>query len=450
MRKRIAALALLLCASGAQARDPDALPRAIRAGDGEAVQAALAGHADANAKLAFGATPLGWAVQAQDAGIVAALLAHGAKPNVADAERVTPLALACELGNGAIVAHLLAAHADVRKAAPDGVTPLAICARYGPADAVARMLAGGAAADSVDSRGQTPLMWAAASGRTEAIALLVKAGADVNRVSKAGFTPLFFAIKSNVPAATEALLSAGAKADYRGPENTSAAQLAAYQKNYPAALLLVSRGADLTERDREGRQLLHVAAEAGDTALVAALLAKGADANALTGASKITWVTEANFGRPPPVVPPLSPLLVAAEKGQTAAMKLLLAAGANPHFVAANGENVVLAAAQGHSPEALELALTLAPDVNVATPDGVTALHMLVGGGMYPELPAMLHVLAAHGARTDLKEKHGFTAAKLADGGLGEVKAIFLETFPQKAGVSLAGAQGKPVRIATR
>jgi ankyrin repeat protein len=287
-------------------------------------------------------------------------------------------------------------------------------------------------------------MWAAASGRVEAMALLLKAGADVNKVSKGGFTPLFFAIKSGVVPATEMLLAAGAKADYRGPENTSAAQLAVYQKNYGAAALIVARGADLTERDRTGQQLLHGAAAGGDEALVSLLLAKGADPNGLTGPSRIKWVTEANFGVPPPPVPPTPPLLIAAANGHETVMKLLLVAGADPHFVAADGTNVVLAAAQGGSASALELALNLAPDVNVANANGLTALHLLVGGGVRPELAAMMRVLAAHGARADIKTKFRMTAAEMADGGLTEIRTIFREYFPAPTAVTLAEVARKP------
>jgi ankyrin repeat protein len=422
------------------AGDDDALVQAIRANDIGGARSALAHHANPNQRLAFGATPLAWAVNTQNPTMVDLLIASGATPNVADGDGVTPLALACELGDATIVSALLAAHANVRTAEPDGTTPLAICARYGPIDAVARMLAAGAVADSVDSRGQTPLMWAASTGRVDAVNLLLKAGADANRVSNGGFTPLFFAIKSGVLPATEALLAAGARTDYRGPENTSAAQLAAYQGNYGAAALMVARGADIAERDRTGNQLLHAAAAGGDEALVTLLLAKGADANALTGPTRIKWVTEANFGRPPPPVPPTPPLFLAAANGHLATMKLLLAAGAKPGFVAQDGTNLVLAAAQSDSAATLAFALSLAPDANVADADGATPLHLLVGGGPRPELEAMMQALAAYGARTDIRNKRGQTAADMANNGRTEVRAEFLKVFADKSGLKIAAA----------
>lgn len=448
LRALLALLALLAGCGMAQARAPqedDGLTQAIVANDVVAVQAALADRANPDQILAFGATPLSWAVNVQNPSIVAALLAGGASVNNADQDGVTPLSLACELGEPTIVAQLLDARADVRGARADGTTPLAICARYGPADAVARMLAMGAAPDRIDSRGQTPLMWAAAAGRTEAIALLLKAGANPNRVSKGGFTPLFFAIKSGVVAATQALLTAGADSAYRGPENTSAAQLALYQKNYGAAALLVPHGVNVTERDRTGEQLLHGAAAGGDTELIRLLLAKGADPNGLTGPSRVTWVTEANFGVPPPPVPPTPPLLIAAAYGRKDAMALLLAAGADPRFVAADGTNVVLAAARGGSAATLDYALSLSLAVDVAGANGMTALHLVLAGGVQPELEAMLRILAAHGARTDIPNKFGATAAQMADSGLTQVKQIFRTVFPDKASVKMAGAAPQTV-----
>ncbi|MFD1106387.1 ankyrin repeat domain-containing protein [Sphingobium olei] len=432
-------MTLMFWGSLAQAQGP--LLDAIKANDVAGVTSALVTGADPNERLGFGATPLAWAVSRQNPDLVRALLAGGARPDTASADGVTPLALACELGDAGIVSQLLDAHADVGAARPDRVTPLAICARFGPADAVARMLAAGAPADKSDAMGQTPLMWAASSGRVEAIVPLIKAGADVNRVSKGGFTPLFFAIRKGSVPACEALLAAGAKADYRGPERTSALQLALYQHHYAAALLFVGQGGDLAERDREGRQPLHVAASGGDAALVAAMLAKGADVNGLTGSTSIKWVTEANFGVPPPPVPPTPPLLMAAAGGHAAVMRQLVDAGAKTDFIAADGTNILLAAAAGSNVEALDYALTLAPDANVADAAGATPLHVLLYGGPQPALEPMLRLLAAHGARTDIATKRGATAAQMAEKGLSEVKNIFLKIFPPPAATTLATAQ---------
>ncbi|HUD27669.1 MAG TPA: ankyrin repeat domain-containing protein [Novosphingobium sp.] len=419
----------------------EGLADAIAASDLAGTKAALDAGTSPNEPLAYGESPLARAIETQEPAMVALLLEHRANPNTADAEGLTPLALACERGSEAIVDQLLDARADARRAGADGVTPLAVCARFSTAATVARLLAMGAKPDAADARGQTPLMWAASAGHVEAIALLLKAGAKANRVTAQGFTPLFFAIASGSGEATRVLLDAGADAAHRGPEHTSAAQLAMYSRNWRAAQMLVERGGvDLAERDRNGEQLLHAAAAGGDDALVALLLDRGADANGLTGPSRITWVTEANFGMPPPPVPPTPPLLVAARHGQVAAMKTLVARGANPAFVAENGVNVVLAAASGRSVAALEEALALAPDANVADGKGTMPLHLVIGGGMHPGLSGMLRTLAAHGARPDLANARGTTPAQMAEGGLATVKAVYDQVFGQKAAPVLASA----------
>lgn len=431
--RSILALALVALAMPARAEERAAdiaLMTAIAADDVAAAQAALAGGADTNRRIDFGATPLAAAVETQDAALVTMLLAKGARPDVTDVDGTTPLGLACERGGADVVAALLDAKADVRATRPDGAGALAICARFGPADAVARILKAGAPVDRPDARGQTPLMWAASGGNTPAIARLLGAGANVDRVTKAGFTPLLFAIKSGVPAAADALIAAGARTGVRGPEHASALQIALYQRNWPVAATLVAHSANLAERDRNGDQPLHAAAAGGDVALVRALLAAGADANGLTGPSRITWVTEANFGVAPPVPPPMTALLVAALNGRADAMAALVAGGADPHFVAADGTGLVLAAARGRSAAALAYALDIVPGADVADAKGLTPLHRLLADGMIPDLAPMLRLLNAGGARADRPDARGITPAAMADGGLTEVRTTFRAIFP--------------------
>ncbi|MFD2134111.1 hypothetical protein ACFSLT_00580 [Novosphingobium resinovorum] len=119
-------------------------------------------------------------------------------------------------------------------------------------------------------------------------------------------------------------------------------------------------------------------------------------------------------------------------------MKRLVAGGANRTFVAENGVNVVLAAASGHSAAALEEALALAPNANVADAKGTTPLHLVIGGGMHDQLGAMLKVLAAHGAKPTLANARGTTPAQMAEGGLATVKAVYDQVFGQTAAPVLA------------
>jgi ankyrin repeat protein len=327
---------------------------------------------------------------------------------------------------------LLTAGVDVKAARPDGITPLEICAGTAPTHILKRLIASGAEVDKADDNGQTPVMWAAAKGRVENIQLLLQHGADINRRTHKGFTPLFFALKSGVPQAPVAVLEGGGNADYVAPDGTSAVQLAMYQKDYAFAARMIERGASLTAPDRTGNQLLHAAVLADEQSLVKLLLAKGADANALTGPSKVKLRFEVNFKTGDYEVPPKSPLLLAAERGSAAVMRLLVDAGADTRFRIADGTNVVLAAATSGKLAALELALRLQPDPNTTTSDGQTPLHLLVGGGSGTELEAMMKLLADKGARTDIKNRAGQTPVDVAKEAQTDARAAFESTFGKR------------------
>ncbi|RVU05674.1 ankyrin repeat domain-containing protein [Novosphingobium umbonatum] len=427
-------IASLLASSPAPAQD---LAEAIRLGDARGVTAHLTAQpALANQALAYGETPLMLTVSHQDHQAAKALLKAGAKVNAQDQDGVSALWLACELGDGAIIAALLDAGANPLLARSDGATALHVCARFGPAAALQRMAKG--PIDVADAKGQTPLMWAASSGRAEAVEVLLKAGASVKSVSKGGFNPLFFAVKAGSAAAVSNLLAAGADPMFRGPENTSAAQLAAYQKRWDVLALLVQNGGvDLAERDREGWQLLHRAAAGGDVALIRLLITTGAAVEGLSGPSRITWVTEANFGVAPPPVPPKVPLFMAAETGQADAIKALITAGAKADFVAGDGENLLIAAARSQKLPALEAALAALPKPDMADAKGNSALHILAGSRPAPDLPLMLAAMAKAGARPDLPNARGATPAKIAAGAQTEVRRAFEAAFPPR----LAGGQ---------
>jgi len=393
------------------------LMQAIRDDDLIGLSRALEAGADPNVRLPDGSTPLAWAAEVQDARLVQRLLAAGARTDGVGEPGLAPLMVACERGDAAVLNALLRAGADVRVVREDGISALALCAGRAPTGIVARLLDGGAPVDAADQRGQTPLMHAAAGGKAATIALLVAHGAHVNAQTPGGFTPLFFALKSGAPDAPLAIVAAGGDTTHVASDGTTAVQLAIYQHQYAFAERLVAAGADLAATDRNGDALLHAAVKAGEPTLVATLLKAGADPNEITGNSRVEWRFERNFKTAPYVVPPKSPLILAAEMGAAGDMQALIDAGADAAFRAADGTNVVLAAVGSDSPAALALALRLQPDANVQMADGSTALHLLLGpgtDGSTDHTLELLQLLADHGARTDIPNQHGKTAADIA------------------------------------
>lgn len=434
-RSSLALAALCTVTHAAIAAAPDAsalaapITQAVRAGDVSAARTLLRQHVNLNEPLPDGSTLLAWAVESQNGELVRLLLDHGAKVSGAGDVSVAPLFIACQYGDPAILDALLGKHADVKVARPDGITPLSVCAGNAPAAVLERMIAAGAAVDVADHTGQTPLMWAAARGRIDNIRLLVARGAKVNARSAKGFTPLFFALKSHVPGAAVALLDLGADPDYVAPDGTSVVQLAMYQKDYEFAARMIRRGANLSAFDRNGNQLLHAAVLGNQPQLVQLLLAKGADPNALSGASTVKMRFEVNFKSGDYEAPRKPPLLLAAESGDAKVMQLLVDGGAAPRFRMPDGTNVVLAAAASGKLEALRLALQLDPDPNIATKDGDTPLHILLGTGTGAELAPMMKLLAERGARTDLRNRAGQTASDVAKDAQTDAQLAYQSAF---------------------
>lgn len=429
----LAVLALLPGAGFALTPDEQLL-HAVREGDHSTAAALLSGAVDPNKPLADGSTPLSWAVESQDADMVRLLLEAGARTDGSDNAAASALVVGCQYGNAAVLDLLLQAGANVKAATADGITALALCAGNAPTAVVAALLDAGAAIDKADNKGQTPLMWAAAKGRIDTIKLLIERGANVNSSTQKGLSPLFFALKSGETLAPPTLLDAGADAAHVAADGTTVVQMAIYQKDYGFARRMVEQGADVAAFDLNGNQLLHAAVLANDAALVTAVLAKGADPNMPTGPSTVEWRYERNFKAAAYYVPPKTPLQLAAEKGEADIMQLLVDAGADSSKRSVDGINVVLAAAASGKQAALALALALQPDANVTSANGDTPLHVLINSKgrattTLPEFTAMLQLLAEKGARIDIANARGRTAAALALDADADVKALFATHF---------------------
>jgi uncharacterized protein len=243
---------------------------AIKDQDRKAVVFLIQNHADANAGLPDGSTPLAWAAYEDDADTVEMLLNAGARVNAANEYGETPLTLACAVDNPAIVEKLLNAGADANLARGNGETALMIGAGLGDRRLVRMLIEHGAKVDAVEFRkGQNALMWAAANGHTEVIDILLKASANPNNASKAGFTPLMFAAAQGDAGAVARLLAAGARINYATSGGMNALVIAAHARKTGVVKLLIWKGANvLTLRSLIGTALLHKAEQLGELEIV--------------------------------------------------------------------------------------------------------------------------------------------------------------------------------------
>jgi ankyrin repeat protein len=482
--------------------DAPPLVAAAERGDRVALNRLLDAGADAAAPAVDGTTALHWAARADELDAVRLLLEAGADPRAVDRYGITPLYLAAENGSAAVIEALLDAGADPNAVAPIGETALMTATRSGRREAIALLLDRGANVDARDLEfEQTALMLAVREGHTTAVELLLARGAEVDAQTRigptpkfvppckgtgcgsegvginrgglpdrgrraaalGGMTPLLYAARDGRLEAAHLLVAAGADVELAEANGMRPLLMALLNGQLDVAGLLLDHGADVDADDFWGRTPLYAAVEyrnldmnnrdqdspttngvdrAPLLGMIERLLAAGADVDARTrevppsrrwlySLGDVSWVDFTGA----------TPFLRAALSGDTAAMRLLLAHGADPNLptfggttpmMAAAGVNWVVAQTYTESPQALldaiELCLEHGADVNAVNSMGLTALLGAANRGAND----IIRLLVENGARLDVVDKEGRSALRWAEG-------VFL---------AAVGAERKPATIA--
>jgi uncharacterized protein len=460
---RIALVALLSVASLSAGRSESPLSDAIQAGNREEIQKLLKDPAAVKATEADGTTPLHWAVRADDVETSKALLKAGANAGAANRYGVTPLSLAAVNGNVAMIEALLSAGASANSIVSKGQTVLMTAARTGNPGAVRVLIDHGADLNARESQlGETALMWAASENHAEVVALLASRGADVNARSSTipfpkdrfglegvltilphgNWTPLMYAARDGGVDAARVLATAGADVNATDPDGTTALILAIMNSHYDTANAILDADADPNITDKAGMAALYAAVDMSSlgevygmpprkvkdtlkpTDLISRLIAKRAIVDA-----RLTSATLQRNHTPgePQLGAGTTPLMRAARNGDYAAMRLLLAAGADPTLKQPRGTTALMMAAglgrglgvfakdygtEADLRQAVELLVERGVDVNASTDDGITAIHLAAQAG----LDSVVTVLAKAGAQLDVKDKRGRTPVDMAMG----------------------------------
>jgi len=462
----VTAIALLLVLVSASLRGADGtsqLSAAIQAGDRPAVLALLKQPALVNVADADGTTPLHWAVRSDDVETSTRLIRAGAKVRAANRYGVTPLSLAAVNGNARLVTLLLGAGADASQVVSRGQTVLMTAARTGNVDVVTALLDKGAIVNAQETQlGETALMWAASENHAAVVKRLVARGAEVDARSNAltfpkdrfglegvqtilprgNWTALMYAARDGAPDAARALIEAGAQVNTPDPDGTTPLVRAIWNSHYDTARVLLDHGADPNLVDGAGMGALYAAVDmsslgevygtparkVSDAAsaldIVKLVLAKGGQVDArLKSAAQQRSHTPGE----PLLGAGTTPLMRASRNGDHEAMRVLIAAGADPSLTQPNGTSVLMLASgvgrglgvfakdYGTEADLLEGVKTLVArkvDVNAANTQGMTALHFAAQAG----LDSVVAELAAHGATLDPKDKQGRTPVDVALG----------------------------------
>ncbi len=282
VRAAVIGVLSLGAAFAAAASGPESLSDLIRAGNREAVLAAITSPAvDVNAAEPDGSTALLWATYKVDHEVVRALLKAGAKANVTNNYGSSPLTEAVKLGDLDMVRMLLDAHADVNSPNPDGQTALMLASNIGSLKIAELLVSRGATVNTVENyRGQTALMWAAAENHPEIVDLLLSKHADFKLRAKyddwsrqmtsepraqyrptGGLTALLYATRSDCSRCVVSLVKAGADVNQPNPDGITPLLNALDNRDYDIAMFLLDKGANPSAWDMSGRTPLYVAVD---------------------------------------------------------------------------------------------------------------------------------------------------------------------------------------------
>jgi len=479
----ICVIGLVLLAQHVAIASDDLLAAAQR-GDATTALAAIEDGVDVNATGPDGTTALHWAVYKDELELVKRLIARGAKVDAANEFGSTPMSEAAVVGNAAVIDALIEAGASVEAPGADGQTPLMVVARSGNVDAARVLLEHGANVNAREAwRDQTALMWASAQRQPAMVRLLIEHGAEVDARSAVnrwprqvtaeprrmyrpfgGLTPLLFAAREGCLECARALIENGANIDLTDTKGVTALFLAIDNFHFDLAKYLIESGANPNKWDWWGRTPLYAAVdvntlphggrpdrpsvdETTSTEIIERLLNAGAWPNVqLKMLAPFRHIGD-DRGCDLMLTTGVTPLLRAAKTFDSAAIRLLVAHGANLDLPNESGITPVMAAAgygsvecdphgygpgiphylapetQAKSIEALALLLDAGADIGKRTlaatagskGRGRTALF----GAAFWGWNDVVDFLVERGARIDVADSTGLTPVDAALGRAG-------------------------------
>ena len=298
-------------------RGTTALMWAVEQKHPAAVKALIEAHADLAAKSAAAGVPRNYMASRVDTEAVKAHAERQAK--AAAAGRTYQEQLAFEASSG--IAPRVASRRQQRPPAAAAAAAAAPPPVAEDADDTETIIAGLVGAES---GGLTPLAFAAREGDIESAKLLIDAGANVNQTTNYGWTPLLIATNNRHYKLASYLIERGA--------NANLANKGAWTPLYLAT----------DNRNIEGGDFPVPKPDMDNLEFIKFLLDHGADPNARVKDNTLSrtiftmqWFFEAGA----------TPFVRAAQSGDTALMKLLLAYGADPMLLTDHADSALTAAA---------------------------------------------------------------------------------------------------------
>jgi cytohesin len=418
-------MARALIAAGGAVNTPNhygitPLLQASRAGDAPMLAALLKAGADIGAKHPDGETALMAVARTGNMDAVKLLLEAGARANVADSyQQETPLMWAAAEGHTDVINALLKAGADPNRSAhingiderkhgdhpTGGFTALMFAARNGHEDAVTALMKGGADPKVTNGDGLTATMVAITNDRFDLAARMIDLGADANDGS------LYFAVDMH-DATTDMRAHDGSRLRANHPNKLSSMDL---------IKLLLDHKADpnKTFQGQVHSTTLCCDPEVNSSAFYRAAVASDVEALKLMlkHGAKIEWspAEVKKEGRGGPAGAAGAGRGVNANVGKTPIM-MAMNGGRGAAFAAGPGFDRIGAPPfreeSNRDPvEALKVLLAAGANPNAKTADGSTPLHQAVTAKQVP----IIRTLVAAGAKLDAVNKDNLTPLLLAE-----------------------------------
>ncbi|XP_072007198.1 uncharacterized protein [Engystomops pustulosus] len=322
--------------------------------------------------------------------VVKALLQKGAQVDARTKENYTALHIAVENCKAPVVQTLLGFGAQVQpKGGKNQETPLHIAARIKDGEKVAEiLLKSGADVNMEQADGETPMHVAAQFGNIKMIRALMEEGGEVTRQSQARESVLHTAVRHCHLPILEVILhhltserspdEAAAWVNQPNQEGETPLHLAAAlgrdmihseEEDVRIIRLLLDHAADISSiTSQSGETPLHYCARMGNEDVLQEMIK-----HIGSGRVQLTMNRQAKNG--------WSPLLVAAEKGHTGIVKVLLQNQARVDVFDEHGKAALhLACENGHD-QITDVLLWHKAFVNAKTKLGLTPLHLCAQNG---------------------------------------------------------------------
>ena len=382
-------------------------------------------------------TPLIIAAENSQRDVVTFLIEHGANVDLRDKNGYTALHCACMSDYvGEILECLIENGADVNARTDDDCTPLMIACDYG-SEAVKFLIEHGANVDHQDWNGQTAVHYAVNCNDIDALSCLIENGADVNARTYDGGTPLMIATAEGHLNVAIYLIDHGADVHDRKAALHNAVDCSCSDPSSCEILsCMIENGGDFTAQTFGNRTPLMTAAERGQIKVVTYLIehVRGApyyvnlrDDNGKTALHHavqcfdpisceiLSCLIEHGGDVNCRAYDNCTPLMIAAERGQTKVVTFLIQHGADLDLRDMDGQTALHYAVCGSdvSCEILSYLIENGAKVNAFTRRDNCKRTPLMLACRYGHFNAVSSLIEC-GAKVNLQDAKGNTAVHYA------------------------------------